>query len=264
MIEILRSDGTGPRGATPALPSGPRAGAAAGGRGGAGIVGCVQDEAPTVGSPGRRRRPTAPRELQLPSGRHGLPRRYVVANQRQRIVDALVHVVFAYGFQAASVERVSARAGVSRRTFYEQFESKEDAFAQATDAAAAQLLVRVEAATAIEATTSDRLRKGLAALLDALAGQPQVAHLCIVAVLTAGPLAIERRDAQMRAFARLLDEIAASPLPPLTSEGIVGAVYDVVYKRIAAGRADELPGLLDDLHRFCALLVDRASDPREA
>jgi len=230
------------------------------------MVGCVQDESPTVGSPGRRRRPTAPRELQLPSGRHGLPRRYVVANQRQRIVDALVHVVFAYGFQAASVERVSARAGVSRRTFYEQFESKEDAFAQATDAAAAQLLARVEAATARGATASDQLREGLAALLDALAEQPQLAHLCIVAVLTAGPLAIERRDAQMRAFARLLDEIAAraagSPLPPLTSEGIVGAIYDVVYKRIAAGRASELPGLLDDLHRFCALLVDRASDPR--
>ena len=234
--------------------------------GGAGMVGVVDDEAPTVGVPGRKRRPTAPRELQLPSGRHGLPRRFVAANQRQRIVDALVHVVFAYGCQAASVERVSARAGVSRRTFYEQFESREDAFAQASDAAAAELLARVERATADGATASERLRQGLAALLGGLSEEPEVAHLCIVAVLSAGPLAIERRDAQMREFARLLDAIAertgGSPLPPLTSEGIVGAIYDVVYKRIAAGRTSELPDLLDDLHGFCAPLFDRATDPR--
>ena len=230
------------------------------------IVGGVDDETSAVGLPGRRRRPTAPRELQLPSGRHGLPRGVVAANQRARIVDALVHVVCTYGFQAASVERVSARAGVSRRTFYEQFDSREDAFARTSDAAARGLLARVQTASAGGATASEQLREGLAALLDGLAEQPEVAHLCIVAVLSAGALAIERRDAQMRAFARLLDEIAeradGSPLPPLTSEGIVGAIYDVVYKRIAAGRASELPELLDDLHGFCLLLFDRASDPR--
>lgn len=228
----------------------------------------MTDEAPTLGRPGRKRRSAAPQEQQLPSGRHGLSRRFVTTNQRRRIVDALVQIVFTYGYAAASVERVSARAGVSRRTFYEQFDGKEDAFVRALDDAATQLLLRIEAACAGGSDASEQIHAGLAALLDGLAEEPQLAHFCVVAVLSAGPQAIERRDAHMRAFARLLDDISSqhggAPLPPLTAEGIVGAIYDVVYKRIAAGRTSELPELLDDLHRFCTMLFGDATDPRSA
>jgi AcrR family transcriptional regulator len=203
---------------------------------------------------------------QLPSGRHGLSRRFVVANQRQRIVDALVHIVGAYGYQAASVERVAAHAGVSRRTFYEQFEGKEDAFVRAYDGAASQLLARVQAAAATGSTVSEQLHDGLAALLDGLAGEPQLAHMCVVAVLSAGPVAIDRRDAHMHSFARLVEDVArrngGGQLPPLMAEGVVGAIYDIVYKRIAAGQANQLPGLLPDLHAFCMLLLGHTTELR--
>lgn len=221
-----------------------------------------------TGGSGRRRRATAPREQQLPSGRHGLSAAFVRANQRDRIVEAFVEVVFAHGWQVASVERVAARAGVSRRTFYEQFESREDAFLAICDEAGARLLARVDARRAEGETASAQLRLGLAALLDEVAAAPQLAHLCVVAVLSAGPAAIERRDALMRSFAELVDRIArehgGAPLPQLTSEGIVGAVHDVVYKRVAAGEAASLPELLDDLHGFCALLFGAVPDPRPA
>ncbi|MDO8212313.1 TetR/AcrR family transcriptional regulator [Conexibacter sp. CPCC 206217] len=226
----------------------------------------MPEKVPNAGMPGRKRRSTAPHEQQLPSGRHGLAPRFVTANQRDRIVDALVDVVFSLGYQAASVERVSARAGVSRRTFYEQFEGREDVFLRACDEAGARLFAQVDARRASGTSASEQLHAGLEALLDGLASEPRVAHLCVVAVLSAGPQAIEHRDTQMRAFAGLLDEIArehdGAPLPPLTAEGIVGAVYDVVYKRIAAGQASELPDLLDDLHGFCMMLFRHASDPR--
>lgn len=226
----------------------------------------VRDEASAVGRPGRKRRPTAPHEVQLPSGRHGLTRRYVVANQRQRIVDALVRVVGTYSYQAASVERVAAHAGVSRRTFYEQFEGKEDAFVRAYDSAAAQLLMRVRTAATAGASASEQVHDGLVALLDGLAGEPQLAHMCIVAVLSAGPVAIDRRDVHMRSFASLVDDVArrhgGPPLPPLTAEGVVGAIYDIVYKRIAAGQASELPALLPQLHSFCVRLFGPTAERR--
>ncbi len=84
-------------------------------------------------------------------------------------------------------------------------------------------------------------------------------------MLSAGPDALARRDAWMARFADLLDGLArdrGEALPPLTAEGIVGAVYDVVYKRIAAGETEQLPALLDHLHGFCLLLLGGASDPR--
>jgi AcrR family transcriptional regulator len=215
--------------------------------------------------PGRRRRSDAPRERQLPSGRHGLTRGFVAANQRGRIVEALVEVVDRFGLPAASVERVAARAGVSRRTFYEQFDGRDDLFAHTLDLAARGLHARVEAALAGEGDDAARLRRGLGALLDGLAEQPRLARLCVVTVLSAGPDALARRDAWMARFAELLDGLArerGEALPPLTAEGLVGAVYDVVYKRIAAGETASLPRLLDHLHGFCLLLLGGASDPR--
>jgi AcrR family transcriptional regulator len=219
---------------------------------------------------GRGRRRTEAQGRQLPSGRHGLSRAFVVAHQRERIMGAVLDVVATRGWQAASVERIASCAGVSRRTFYEQFDGRDDAFGVTCDAAAGVLFAQVERASARAAGTggdaSAQLRAALAALLDGLAGAPRAAHVCVVAVLSAGPAAIERRDAQMRRFAALLERIGrgecGEPLPPLAAEGLVGAVYDVVYKRIAAGETAALPGLLDDLHRFCALLLPQATDPR--
>src|ERR1700759_3597402 len=94
--------------------------------------------------PGRRRKPSAPHALQLPSGRHGLTREYVVAQQRERILIALAESIAGYGYAGSSVERVSARAGVSRRTFYEQFSGKEDAFLVLYGELTGALLERVE------------------------------------------------------------------------------------------------------------------------
>ncbi len=115
------------------------------------MVGIVtRSTAPAGPGPGRRRRSDAPVGRQLPSGRHGLTRGFVAANQRERIVEALVEVVDGFGLQAASVERVAARAGVSRRTFYEQFDGRDDLFAHTLDLAARGLHARVAAALAGE------------------------------------------------------------------------------------------------------------------
>src|SRR6516164_3645667 len=77
-----------------------------------------------------RRRPP-----QLPSGRHGLLRSFVAANQRERILSAVAEAVAELGYAEMSVEAVITRAGVSRRTFYEHFKNKEDAFLAAYDTA---------------------------------------------------------------------------------------------------------------------------------
>ena len=70
------------------------------------------------------RRSRAPH--QLPPGRHKLTRDYVQRNQRERILDAVAAGLA--GCQAMSVEEIIGTAGVSRRTFYDNFQSKEVAF----------------------------------------------------------------------------------------------------------------------------------------
>src|SRR5258708_16794739 len=71
----------------------------------------------------------APRRLhQLPSGRHGLSRSFVAANQSERILSAVAQAAAELGYAEMSVEAIIARAGVSRRTFYEHFRNMENAF----------------------------------------------------------------------------------------------------------------------------------------
>jgi AcrR family transcriptional regulator len=217
---------------------------------------------------GRKRKNDSPREQQLPSGRHGLTRSFVVSNQRERIMNALVATMTAYGYGGSSVERIAARAGVSRRTFYEQFEGREDVYLQTYDAAGACLLERLADAWRQPMDGSARLRLFLQTLLECIAAEPRLARVCIVDVLSVGPGALENRERHMREFAALLDRGAlehnGAPAPPLATDGLAAAIFDVIYRRVAAGEAEELPELLDDLHSFCLMLFQYApvAEPR--
>lgn len=64
----------------------------------------------------------------LPRGIAGLPQAVVVLSQRARLVEATAHVVAEKGYAAASVADIIGHAGVSRATFYELYEDKEDCF----------------------------------------------------------------------------------------------------------------------------------------
>src|SRR5438105_1831196 len=82
----------------------------------------------------------------LPSGRHGLTREAVVASQRSRLIDAMAQVVAERGYPATTVADVVERAGVSRRTFYEQFADKEACFLAAYDVGLTAVLGRIKEA----------------------------------------------------------------------------------------------------------------------
>ena len=176
----------------------------------------------------------------------------MVDNQRERILAAVADVTSVAGYRAMSVEDVIVTAGVSRRTFYEHFKNKDDAFLAAFDAVLAQLLAAVQDAYEREEQAADRLRAGLAAFLDFIAREPSFARMCIVESLAAGTEAINRRNAAMATFATIIDENAralGTPMQPpqLTAETIVGGIYEVIYTRVVRGEIRDLPRLLPDL-----------------
>lgn len=190
---------------------------------------------------------------QLPAGRHGLSRSFVVENQRQRILAAVADVCHAAGYVSMSVEDIVVTSGVSRRTFYDNFRSKEDVYLAAYDEVSKQLLERVYAAYSAADGLVTRLRDSLNVFLTFVAEEPAFADMCIVEVMAAGPNAIERRNRTMQAFAEMIEQAATeelpkSKLPPaLTAETLVGGIYEVVYSRVLQGRGAELPTLLPDL-----------------
>ena len=139
----------------------------------------------------------------LPSGRHGLTREAVQASQRGRLVEAMAQVVADKGYAATTVADVVERAGVSRRTFYEQFTDKEACFLAAYDVGLAVVLGRI-AETAGGAGPAagwrDRARAGVEAFLGLLAAEPAFARALQVEILTAGPAALQRRAGMLATF----------------------------------------------------------------
>jgi len=190
---------------------------------------------------------------QLPPGRHGLPREFVVGNQRQRILAAVAEAVSEVGYAAMTVEDIIKAAGVSRRTFYEHFRSKEEAFLVSYEDISAQLMDAVVAAFDRTDTFVTRVEDCMRAFLTLLAAQPAYANMCIVEVLVAGQTAIERRNAVMRQFTELIEKGADEELPKparppaLTSEALVGGIHEVIYARVLRGETHLLPTLLPDL-----------------
>lgn len=186
----------------------------------------------------------------LPSGRHGLPRDYVVSNQRQRILDGTVSVVAGGGYAALTVEEIIAHAGVSRRTFYDHYANKEEAFLGAYDRIVEHLVAAVAAGFEQGSSWEEGVRHGLDAFLRALAGEPTGAHVCVVEILAAGPRALRHRADAIERFQREFAQRAPSSegfVGPLAVEAAIGGLYEIVYRQVLRGQAAQLREIAPEL-----------------
>jgi AcrR family transcriptional regulator/DNA-binding MarR family transcriptional regulator len=173
---------------------------------------------------------------------NGAERGGVVEIQRARMIAAMAQVAREGGIGGVTVAHVVARSGVSRRTFYELFEDREDCFRAAFDLAVGRAAGRVVPAYRAAASWPEQMRAGVGALLEFLEDEPDLGTLCVVDALGAGPRALEDRAAIVEI---LVDAVHAGSLRAkgslrptrLTAEGVVGAVLAVLHARLALSEA---------------------------
>jgi AcrR family transcriptional regulator len=188
----------------------------------------------------------------LPRGRHGLPREAVADSQRVRILTAMIAVVAARGYAATRVVDVISTAGVSRKTFYELFDSKEDCFLAAYDILLGRALEEAQAGFGVRAEVPwpERIESALGALLGHLAAYPAEARFALVEVLAAGPKALARRDSAMRQFAGFIEVGRAESgvdLPVSTAQTVAGGIAELLYSEVLHGAAEQLPARVPEL-----------------
>lgn len=194
----------------------------------------------------------------FPAGVRTLPGDLVKAIQRERLLAAMIGTVTEIGYNTLTVQNVLTRAGISRPTFYEQFEDKEDCFLAAFDAAASRMRERIEAAVAESGPGwRDQLRSGIAELLRYIADEPQEARMVIVEARASSPAGLQRRDELLDRFAGCIDALVREDLdePPsaIAAAGVVGGIESVVYARLQKGETDALDALLPSLMYFAVL-----------
>ena len=198
-----------------------------------------------------------PELARLPPGRHGLPREFVTHNQRERLIAGIAEAIAENGYAGTTIAHITRHAAVSRRTFYEHFASKDECFVAAYDTVMAELRERVGQAFEEEDDWPHAVRAGIAAMLRFLAAEPNLARLCMVEALVAGPVVVERYDSAIQSFVPYFQtgregrspEVLAR-LSPTTEEALVGGMMSLISRRIIAGKAAELETLLPDLVEF--------------
>ncbi len=203
-------------------------------------------------------RPAAPR------GRHAPPLEVRLDQQRRRLFRAAAAVFARQGYADASAEAIAREAGMSKATFYEHFDNKEDCIVAVFDASADSLLEVLRSAWT-GADRRERVRSLARTFFAAVAANPAEAQTMLVEIIGAGPRAIERRDRVLADFAEFIDErnredaeagVAPRFPSPHDSFAIVGAVFELASRHVRTGEPRDLRELETVLERLVLGLFD--------
>jgi AcrR family transcriptional regulator/DNA-binding MarR family transcriptional regulator len=207
----------------------------------------------------RKRAPssTAAPEL-LTSARNRLGSKQVSDIQRARMLTAMTEVAAERGAANVTIVHIVARAGVSRRTFYELFDDREDCFLAVLDEAVERVSLLVGQAYRDERRWREGMRAALLALLEFLEDEPNMAWLLVVDSLGAGARALERRQRVLKDLVAVVDrgrtEAKANPdLAAIAAEGVVGALSAVIHARLVDDQHRPLVGLVNELMSIIVL-----------
>jgi AcrR family transcriptional regulator len=187
------------------------------------------------------------------SARPPLPREFIAVHKQRRIMDALAELTAEQGYEATKISDIVKRAGVARKTLYDNFEGKEEVFLATFDAAREEAVRRVEEGAAGAAGDWQLgVEGGLAAFLGYVAEQPGLARMCMIEALSATPQTIRRYEDALDAFVEMARRALPDDerLPQTIAETLVGGVAWIVYRQIRRGEAEQAEDLLPELIEF--------------
>lgn len=195
---------------------------------------------------------------ELPRDRSKADAAVVAASQRWRLLMAVARVVADQGYAGATIEKVVAEAGVSKKTFYKFFASKEEAFLACYDGMDVILdhLTRIaqdqhDAETAVEAVWG--------AYLIALAAAPDLTRLFLIEALTASPRIRLKRAENLERFATVFRSglAAFSSKDSRAAEqtqddalALLGGINELCVRHISRHSVESLPDITPQLVAF--------------
>jgi AcrR family transcriptional regulator len=220
--------------------------------------------------------PYRPSPGKLPRGPHSLTREQVAANQRLRVGMAMLETIGEKGYVATTVSEVVARAGVSRKAFYQHFANKEECFLATYDAIARESRRRMVRAVRDSEGHPDRMETAIRTMFEAAMENPDAMRLAITEIAAVGPAGIERRERSIVEYGQLIHDglqsspggpngrrggrsngqtdaqLGAAELPATTLRAVVGGFNRVLIAYVHGGRSARSLELVPDLARWAS------------
>jgi AcrR family transcriptional regulator len=196
---------------------------------------------------------------EMPRGRHRLPREVTEQHQRDRLIAGVATAIAEHSYRNLTAGHVIAAAGVSRATFYKNFENVEEAVVVAHEAIFERFLGLVFRACNTASEWPFKVKSVIEAALHYAAAEPAQVGLLTLDALSANVEMAQQVLASTEHLAALLSRgravsKEAAELPELTEKSVVGALTAIVSSRIASGEAERL-------HELAPQLVELALTP---
>jgi AcrR family transcriptional regulator len=168
------------------------------------------------------------------------------------MMEAIAELTADKGYEATKIADIVRRAGVARKTLYDNFDGKEDLFLSALDSTLGEMRLTVEEACEASETWEEGVSAGLEALLTYIVSHPAASRMVMIEALSATPSSAARYDAGMRDFVDLLRESVdrSDDLPETLEESLVGGVSWILQQQIRRGAPDRARNLLPELSQF--------------
>lgn len=186
---------------------------------------------------------------------------------RLRILRGAAAVFGKRGYGATAVEAILEAAGVSRRTFYKHFRSKDDVLRVLFENSVAMLLSAVREAQRTGSSPAERIAAGVEAYIRVHARAGPLARVLLLEQFSPSSPLAQQRDSAMTAFSALISEAFAregrTPPDSVLIHGVVAAI-----NQIAVQMATEYPEGEWDVERAKSAMLrilaafDDRIDPR--
>jgi hypothetical protein len=166
----------------------------------------------------------------------------------QAMLDELTHGSYA----EVSVERARSVAGVTAEEFESEFETDDACLFAAYDRLSEQIVERAFSGCDDTHPWPDRVRQGLAMILEEFATRPQLARVLIRTFPSIRPATYERYVALLARFVPFMREGREysgvdEDLPAEVELLAVGAAEAIIFDEVESGRARGLPRLMPEI-----------------
>lgn len=190
----------------------------------------------------------------------------------------MVHWVARQGYAGTTLRDLVRHAGVSKTTFYEHFDSKQECFLSTFDEIASQVAERMDDAYREGGDARGRLTAALMAFMELIVREPEAAMLMAVESLALGEASVAHRERGYEAFEAMIRHSFEPPsgefeVSSTTIRAIASGIRGVVYLRLRRGEIEELPDLVEEMVEWAlgyrqvdaeslALAAAAAAEPR--
>lgn len=173
------------------------------------------------------------------------------ASHRTRLLEGIAQAVADKGYADTTIADIVREAGVSRRTFYENFATKAECFIALYEAANRNTLEVLRQAIDPATDWQTQLDRALVAYLGAMATNPALLRSLSIEILGLGAEGMAARRRVNEELCRFMLQVVneGSGLPrktPLTAEmavAVIGGINELVLQAIENGRAGDLAQL---------------------